>query len=70
MQPRRMRFPRPVRPAPLPATALALGFSAKEWQALRALRTRYLRDPDRFAAEEFAHLQFARWLRETGRLES
>lgn len=47
----------------------ASSFTAREWQALRALRDRYARHRDLFAARDIAHLHFLRWLVQTGRLQ-
>jgi hypothetical protein len=45
-------------------------FTASERRILRALRTRYSVDNDRFTARERAQLSFLRWLYQTGRLPS
>jgi hypothetical protein len=52
------------------ATALALGFTRVEWRAIIALRARYRRHRDLFAPRDIERLRFARWLYQTGRLQS
>jgi hypothetical protein len=65
---RRAKTEGPLAAVAVPATALALGFSATEWRALLALRARYQRDCDLFADQGMRRLRFTRWLVETGRL--
>lgn len=52
-----------------PATAATSSFTAQEWRSLCALRERYARHRDLFAARDIAHLRFLRWLVQTGRLQ-
>lgn len=45
-------------------------FTCQEWIAFLLLRHRYREGQDWWNARELAHLQFLRWLHETGRIES
>lgn len=65
---RRTRTERPVAAVVAPATALAMGFSEREWRTLLALRARYRQDRDLFTGQDMARLRFACWLVETERL--
>jgi hypothetical protein len=50
------------------ATERLLAFTPAEQAHLRVLRDRYRADRTRLTARELAHLQFVRWLHQTGRL--
>ena len=49
-------------------TATPTTLTRREQRALRALRARYQQHQDLFSQRELAHLQFLRWLFQTGRL--
>jgi hypothetical protein len=50
------------------ATERLLEFTPAEQARLRVLRDRYRADRTRLTGRELAHLQFVRWLHQTGRL--
>jgi hypothetical protein len=52
------------------AAAAQVSFTDQELGHLVALRQRYQQDQDLFSEAEMARLQFLRWMRETGRLDS
>ena len=47
---------------------LATSFTWPQMKVLQVLRAQYRQDRDLFGAQERAHLQFLRWLYQTGRL--
>lgn len=51
-------------------TDTTTAFTTAERRTLRALRSRYQEDNDRFSDREMARLRFIRWLHQTGRVES
>jgi peroxiredoxin len=44
-------------------------YSREQWRILQQLRVRYRLDHDRWSERELAHLNFMRWLVQTGRLD-
>ena len=51
-------------------TATTQSFTTSERRMLRALRSRYAVDNDRFSEKELEQLNFLRWLYQNGRIAS